>query len=546
MTTITYSGHRYRYGPCAILDSLAGAVLRWRYVLVVGAALAMVALLLGGEFRVAGGPGFPLDDSWIHVRFAQNLVRGQGFSFNPGQPSAGSTAPLWTLLLAGGHALSGEFVWAAKALGSALFVLSALLLARLAEEVSQGHRAAGLLAGLTASVCGPLVISALSGMETALYGCLAAAGLYAHVRWRDETGWRTYLGTVAWALTTMARPECGLLFLFSLLDRAGARLRTRRPLEATVREVALHGLAFAVAMLPYALFYLVVSGRPYPHTFTVKLHLPHSPVLWQRMADDLYTQFGALPGLGLGLALLLPIGLLALARRPRTGILFLTIFLYPPLRQLLAPVYTYSFQFQRYYIHSVEVLVLIAAVGLAALPDLARQLEIGPPLTDRWRATTLAALAVLFLLTCIPGLLEYKHLYTWSVENINDMQVAMGRWLAEHTRPTATLAVNDIGAIAVFSDREIIDAVGLVSPEVTVHQQQAARANPADPLARERGLLAHLVERRPDYLVIFPDWYPWLAERTDLFQPYYFIQLKNNVISGSDVMVVYRTVWAEP
>ena len=45
---------------------------------------------------------FPLDDSWIHLQFARNLAEGRGFSYNPGVPVSGSTAPLWTLALGGG------------------------------------------------------------------------------------------------------------------------------------------------------------------------------------------------------------------------------------------------------------------------------------------------------------------------------------------------------------------------------------------------------------------------------------------------------------
>ena len=36
--------------------------------------------------------GVPLDDAWIHFQFARNLARGDGLSFNPGQPTSGSTA----------------------------------------------------------------------------------------------------------------------------------------------------------------------------------------------------------------------------------------------------------------------------------------------------------------------------------------------------------------------------------------------------------------------------------------------------------------------
>ena len=59
------------------------------------AAIVSVLGYLGVSAR--GGPlGFPLDDAWIHQTYARNLGLRAEFSFVPGQPSAGSTSPLWS------------------------------------------------------------------------------------------------------------------------------------------------------------------------------------------------------------------------------------------------------------------------------------------------------------------------------------------------------------------------------------------------------------------------------------------------------------------
>ncbi|PYM81500.1 MAG: hypothetical protein DME13_20130, partial [Candidatus Rokuibacteriota bacterium] len=76
-------------------------------LLVLLAAALPLALLLVRERVIAGSAGFPLDDSWIHLHFARNLAEGTGFAYNPGVPVAGSTAPLWTLLLAAGARVAG-------------------------------------------------------------------------------------------------------------------------------------------------------------------------------------------------------------------------------------------------------------------------------------------------------------------------------------------------------------------------------------------------------------------------------------------------------
>ncbi len=60
--------------------------------------------------------------------------------------------------------------------------------------------------------------------------------------------------------------------------------------------------------------------------------------------------------------------------------------------------------------------------------------------------------------------------------------------------------------------------------------------------ASEQGLWEFLQQRRVDFVVIFPNWYPRLSERPEL-QEKYRVRLKHNVICGGDEMVVYRVRW---
>src|SRR5947208_2828889 len=101
-------------------------------LVVVLAAVLPLTLFVVREHQIAGAPGFPLDDSWIHLHFARNLAEGAGFSYNPGTPVAGSTAPLWTLLLAAGALLVGPSLALAKTLGVAATVVAGALTRRAA------------------------------------------------------------------------------------------------------------------------------------------------------------------------------------------------------------------------------------------------------------------------------------------------------------------------------------------------------------------------------------------------------------------------------
>jgi len=157
-------------------------VVQIRSGLVDGACVALslaaaLAVYWIAEARIAGAASlssFPLDDSWIHLHFARNLAEGAGFAYNPGVPVSGSTAPLWTLLLAGTFTLAGVSPAWAKVLGIVAALATALLTRRLVWMWTES-RALALAGGVIAAVAGPLVWGALSGMEVSLAALLVTA-----------------------------------------------------------------------------------------------------------------------------------------------------------------------------------------------------------------------------------------------------------------------------------------------------------------------------------------------------------------------------------
>ena len=74
--------------------------------------------------------------------------------------------------------------------------------------------------------------------------------------------------------------------------------------------------------------------------------------------------------------------------------------------------------------------------------------------------------------------------------------------------------------------------VGLVTPGIIPYRRQG-----------EAGVLRYLERACPDYLIIFPVWFPQLAAMSDRFTPIYRIRLDHNKVAGADEMVVYETPW---
>lgn len=468
------------------------------------------------RWRIAGGglglSSFPLDDSWIHLQFARNLAEGYGFSYNPGFPVAGSTAPLWTLLLAGAFGLLGvNPVWAkliamAAALGTAL--LSRQLVWRLT-----GARGLALAAGLITAMAGPLVWGALSGMEVTLAALLVTAAIACHASGRDvETA-------ILLALASLARPEAVVVMLLVWMAR---------PL--TVKRTVLFAGIAACCLGPWVVFNLVTAGTPLPATAAAKiegglvgfLSGRREPIAiafvlrpWRFEVEWVQWLWSA----NVLLPILIALGLAGLSRRAgRPAIVpALALVLHPIAMALLAPYRGPAFQEGRYSIHLLPLAIVVAMVGIDTVP--------------RWKRLRLAVgmLAVAATVAAAPAAASR---YAWAVQNIDAMQVRVGEWIAAHTPPRARLGLNDVGAIAYISRREVVDLMGLVTPAIIPYRREG-----------EAGVLRYVQRVCPDYLVIFPTWFPRLSAMTDRFTPIYRIRLEHNTVAGSDEMVVYETAW---
>ena len=473
--------------------------------LVVVAAVLPLSLYLLREHAIAGAAGFPLDDSWIHLQFARNLAEGAGFAYNPGVPVAGSTAPLWTLLLGAAVRVGGAQLWVAKLLGIACTLVAALLTRRLALALG-AERAAARVAGVALLWAGPVAWGALAGMEVSLAALLVAAALLAHAR--DLTGGTALLA----ALAVLARPESAVLVPLLLLAR-----------PVTGGRAAIFVGVTLVVLAPAVCFSLVTAGTPVPATAAAKIEggllgwlagvrEPLGRALlgrpWQFFGEWvawLWLTNWLLP------VLLPSVLVLTWWRGGRTWIWpAAALALHPFAMALLAPFRGPGFQEGRY---SIELLPL----GLGLLWGLTAR-----------RGVTLR---VLYLAVALGLLVPASARYAWGVQNINAMQVRIGHWVAGHTPLGARLAVNDIGAIAFVSRRPVIDLMGLVTPAIRPYRR-----------AGEAGVIRYVEETCPEYLVIFPAWFPRLAAMPDRYRAVYQVHLDRNEVAGADTMVVYQRV----
>lgn len=458
------------------------------FIFVICAALGVSAY--AGVAAANGHAGFPLDDAWIHQTYARTLAQTGQLAFAPGQLSAGSTAPLWTVLISLAYRFGFDAYTWTLALGALCLALTGWLIYRLSDRLSPNRSGVAWAAGLFAVFEWHLIWAAASGMETMLFSALSLA-LIDGV-WGRERGW---LIGVLGGLLILTRPE-GLL-----LVTPAALLTLTRSDRGGFKEFAATLTAALVTIAPGAWFNFQASGALFPNTFYAKQAeyavLLSAPDIWLSAVGQML----AAPLAGSGAVLLPGLGAWIVAQRrsimrseawPQWLPLF-WIAAHTGVYALRLPVH---YQHGRYLIPIIPVLIVYGVVGLGTITS-SRGINRAAPIAGR--VLSLAAAVVLIVFVPIGAAT-----YATDVAVIDDEMVAVAQWLHTHTPPGAIIAAHDIGALGYFARRPLLDMAGLISPEVV-------------PFIRDEDQLwSWLRARGADYVVTFTDWYPELIQQPEL------------------------------
>jgi hypothetical protein len=306
----------------------------------------------------------------------------------------------------------------------------------------------------------------------------------------------------------------------------------------TWRRAAVFAGCAAALVGPWVAFNFATGGTPLPASAAAKIEGGLAGILAgarEPLLTTLLTRpwgfavewVGWLGGVNALLPLLLLPGLWLLWRRGgrRLALPAGLLALQPLAMALLAPYRGPAFQEGRYAMHLLPMALAVIALPVAALVGKG----VDAASLTRFRRFLVVGLVVASAVSLWPAATRYG----WAVQNIEAMQVRLGHWVDAHTPRDARLALNDVGAIGYLSRREVIDVMGLVTPAIMPYRHEG-----------EEGVLRYLEQACPDYLIVFPAWFPRLTARTDRFTPIHRVRLAHNTVAGAEEMVVYETVWA--
>jgi len=426
--------------------------------------------------------GFPLDDAWIHQTYARNLGEKGEWSFIPGQSSAGSTAPLWSALIAIGYFFEIPYKWWTYGIGVFALIATAWLAVDWFRTKSRAPGVWGIALAVLLLLEWHLVWAALSGMETILLAFLSVLVFWVLAQEAlNFVSVGVLIGVGIWirpdALTLLLPTTWIILIMY----------------QGNPRQVGTALLRVVAGMTAPFLIYLymnwTVAGSVWPSTFYAK-QVEYASL---RQSPFIYRYFGQVSAIAAGVLFILLPGILLSVNQTITSRSWERL---APIIWAGAYIGAYAlrlpvtYQHGRYAIPTIPILLAVGCEGIWIWYSQNGRSRVKRFVNLVW-ILSLAAVGVIFWW-------QGSKAYAQDVAIIETEMVKTSRWVAENTGSDSAIAAHDIGALGYFGDRMIIDLAGLVTPEVI-------------PIIRSEDDLESFLDRNSaDYLMTFPGWYPRL------------------------------------
>ena len=479
-------------------------------------ALALAASLVALGLAAKLYTGHVWEDFLITFRFSENLVRGQGLVYQPGERVFGFTSPLDAVLPALFKAILGggdyqRALWAFAVVSLAVLGAGLVAHAALLRGEPRGRARAQLLVlFILCALNVKLMMNTINGQEAGLWGGFLLMSLCALLS--PGAGWRG-LGMAAAGLL-WTRPDSPVQIALLGL---GAFVFAEGPRGALAIRILKAAVLCAVLYLPWFAWATLYYGSPVPHTIIAKINMfggvpgalpklqAFARILPEAVArgfEPIYSEaggwpswvgwFGTAAGAFCSLYWILPGG-------DRIGrIASLT---YLGSAAYLACVGVSGLMFPWYFVPCcVTGAVVLSRVIGGALGGAGR----GPA-----RAAAVSALCALSLALGYQMAFSLLQLRLRQDLVEDGTRRSVGLWLHDHMRPSDTVYLEPIGYIGYYSQAHILDYPGLVAPSVVSARRQS-----------HQGFYGCIDILKPDWVVARPGDLPEFAKRPDLHAHY--------------------------
>jgi hypothetical protein len=459
------------------------------------------------------------EDSLITLRHSENLLNGEGLTYNPGTRVHGFTSPINVLLLTFCHLITGRSsyvatVWAYRVFSIPAFAASGVLLLKAFHETPPRWTVATWFLGCVYLFNVSTIAFSTNGMETAFMLLFVAWCVYLLSRANPD---QWLARGLCWAGLMWSRPDgCIYIAAFSLSELIFLSASRRATFVSLLKSAAVSALAYG----PWVIWAWLYYGSPIPHTIIAKANVEQGalaqlvgtldnliaslisiagqvfrPMYYGDLIPDWWTS-GIWARLISGLSKL--VGIAAL------------LYVFCPVRDRFGRAMSLSFLMLCFYLAYMPMpypwyfppaalLGTIAftraatALALTTNERLTAYLHLRQP-----RTIVLAMFVVLAVGSAIVFVAACQEQRVQQAEIEVGNRTVLGTWLKEHAKPTDTVYLEPLGYIGYFSGLHMNDFPGLVSPEVV----QLRRQLPKDDFGAKAARYLVIGQLKPNWVVL--------------------------------------------
>jgi tetratricopeptide (TPR) repeat protein len=420
---------------------------------------------ISSAYSVNHEHGFPLDDPWIHLTFARNLVEYGSFSYYKNEiVTAGSTSPIYTLILAAGFLITKNEMILSYVLGILFFAASAFSFYKLAGDLFPKDYWLVIGSSLIYALDKRINFISVSGMETTLFIFLLIACFY-YYRRRNAVMFGLTLGLSFWT-----RPD-SVAFIGAVIADYIIFLYFKKKSpkenefkEFTKQDLIKTGAVFTVLMAAYFAMNLMLSGSLLPNTYDAKLtyYTPEFRSRTEFLKSEVWEYFTYA-----SYALLIVPFIIAFirigtdsAKKRYNPFLLPVIFIFAMIFIYWYKL-PYAHRFGRYLMPIIPFYIMVFAYGSRVFFIYLYRYFREKKLINALNIILIAAV-IIYSLVQLP---EHKNFYAEQTHHISIRQVTTAKWIRDNTPEGSVIATHDVGAIAYYSNRKIVDVVGLINPK---------------------------------------------------------------------------------
>jgi len=389
-----------------------------------------------------------IDDTYIHIQYADNMITRGEYSFNVGYVAYGTTSPLWVLLLAALGSIfgGGEYLVACSRILSWLGGgVAVVVVFGLARAIGVAALTAWMCALTLATHAWHVRWTALSMETSSAVLVVAAAG----IAWlgAPHSPRKAWLLGFAMAIAALVRPEAYLLVPVYVLSFLSIR---RREWSCLVRTLAI----YAALIAPWLAFAKLHLGQFLPLTAGAKSGgLSLNPIALVQRLEPVAKISGGTEGVLL-LAILASIVVL----RGRAKVLSDQC-RFPLLWIVALPVAFVVFDVQILSRYLLLTTPFALVLGFVALEDLAGRL--GRAASGRRALVTATAIIVVTLNIALYFGFVVGPSRAFSRDLTHNLK-HLALHIKNHSDDDAVVAAIDIGYLGFYSKRRVLDLGGLV------------------------------------------------------------------------------------